>query len=169
MQLKLASTALRQHRLQVLRARGEVGEEIDQHRRVRHNLWSDHPRALAAAEERDRAPANLEARARDLQLCVGRQDCSGKCFRMLLGVAERRSCRRNRRNQLLHRQRNADDPGRGREDLIKDAVKLLGHRNAALLARVDPRLSRRAVRVARVHQQRRHPIARRDEMPPSRR
>ena len=165
MQLKLAFAALRQHRLQVLRARREVGEQIDQHRRMRHNLRPDHPRALAAAEERDRPSANLKARTRDLQLRVRREDRGRKRLRMLHGVAERGLRRRYRRDQLLHRQRNADDSRRGREDLIKHAMKLLRHRNAALLARVDTRLSRRAVRIACVHQQRGHAIARRDQVP----
>ncbi len=74
--------------------------------------------------------------------------------------------RGQRRHQLLRGQWHADNARRRRQDLVPLAAKSLRRGLANLLRRRDPDLSRRAVRVARIHGQYAHQPAIAFQMPP---
>ena len=94
MELKLASTAVVEHGVEVLGAGGEVGEEVDEHGGVRRTeLGADHAGALGAAEEADGLAVDFEGGVGDFEFGVGGEDGGGEGF----GV--RRACCRARRRR----------------------------------------------------------------------
>jgi hypothetical protein len=134
----------------MFRTRCKISEEVDEHRGMRDELWADHARSFRTAEEVDGSAFDLKAGMSDFELGVGGEDRSGEGFGVFGCIAECGFGGGNCGGEFFDRQRNADDAGGRREDLIEDAAELLGDSDAALAAGVDARFAGSAVGVARI-------------------
>jgi hypothetical protein len=137
-----------QHRLQVCGFGGEVGEEIDEHRGMRHELGADHARALCTAEDIYLFAAERDCLVGDFQLRIGGEDRGGKGFGVFDVVAQRSFRCGNRGEEFFHRQRHADDAGRRGNHLIEDTAEPVCDFDAAFARGLDARFAGGAVGIA---------------------
>ena len=144
----------RKHLLQQRRFDRGVGEDIAQHRR---HVGRDHARSLDDADQIDARLADQRAGAGALGIGVGGADRDRRFLPVAGGGAE--GCLQPRLG-LVDGQRHADDPGRGDEDIRRQAGEAIGdlgrdgfHRSAAAvpgegigIAGIDHQRARRAQR-----------------------
>ena len=98
----------------------------------------NHARALGRPKDAYLGSINIDDGAGHLHARVGGHDGLGEQLRVLRRAAQRSLHGRHGRDHLLCGKGHPDNAGRGREDLVEDAVKCLCRGDAGLNAGFDP-------------------------------
>jgi hypothetical protein len=129
---------------------GRVGQDVNQHGGVRNQLRVNHASPLAEGGDANFFPIYLQPCEGGLLYGIGSHDRLGGLLEVVEVSAQMGGQAGQRGDDFFSRQRNADDAGRGGENLFRAAGEKLSDGLAGGASRIQPGLTGGAVGVAGV-------------------